>query len=249
MTVSLDFPALTFGSEVTFWRAITGSTVSPPRGATYEFASLEPFYGDTHIHVQRVEDGPGGIHLDISVDNVAESATLALALGAIVVPKKTSVDPHQIFLSPAGFTFCLVPFDGKVRVKPRPIRWPENTISVVDQLCIEVPRPDFTTESAFWAALTGWEFNTDLSANPNHPAYLSKPDLPLRLLIQPFNDETPCAHLDIATTHLHDEVSRHVDWGAIEVSQHEYWTVMADPNGRRYCITDRNPRTGKLNNR
>ncbi|NED66798.1 VOC family protein, partial [Streptomyces sp. SID10244] len=43
LTAFLDFPAEQFGAEVTFWRAIAGSTVSPPRGEHREFASLEPF--------------------------------------------------------------------------------------------------------------------------------------------------------------------------------------------------------------
>lgn len=58
LTAFLDFPAADFGSEVTFWRAISGSTVSMPRGASKEFASLDPFNGDAHLRVQRIGSAP-----------------------------------------------------------------------------------------------------------------------------------------------------------------------------------------------
>ena len=51
-------------------------------------------------------------------------------------------------------------------------------------------------------------------------------------------------HLDIATNSVPDEVARHEDWGARAIEHFPHWTTMADPVGRRYCITSRNPRTG-----
>jgi hypothetical protein len=45
LTVFLDFPAGSFGAGVAFWAEVTGSTLSPFRGAAGEFATLLPADG------------------------------------------------------------------------------------------------------------------------------------------------------------------------------------------------------------
>ena len=49
LTVFLDFPAGSFGAGVAFWAEVTGSTLSPFRGAAGEFATLLPPYGDAYL--------------------------------------------------------------------------------------------------------------------------------------------------------------------------------------------------------
>ena len=39
---------------------------------------------------------------------------------------------------------------------------------------------------------------------------------------------------------------RHVALGATVLAREEFWTVLADPAGLPYCITDRDPATGEL---
>ncbi len=60
LTVFLDFPADSFGAGVAFWREVTGSGLSPFRGAAGEFATLLPTDGDAYLRVQRIADGSGG---------------------------------------------------------------------------------------------------------------------------------------------------------------------------------------------
>jgi len=67
LTVFLDFPAGSFGTGVAFWREVTGSALSPFRGAAAEFATLLPPTGDAYLRVQRTADGSGGHHLDLHV--------------------------------------------------------------------------------------------------------------------------------------------------------------------------------------
>ena len=58
--------------------------VPPPRGAHREFASLEPFNGDPHLRVQRIDDGPGGTncrHDAQSCWNLLAALTLSLRDG------------------------------------------------------------------------------------------------------------------------------------------------------------------------
>jgi Glyoxalase-like domain len=54
LTVFLDFPADSFGAGVAFWREVTGSGLSPLRGAAGEFATLLPTDGDAYLRVQRI---------------------------------------------------------------------------------------------------------------------------------------------------------------------------------------------------
>lgn len=241
MTAFLDFPAEQFGDEVTFWRAIAGSTVSPPRGAHREFATLEPFNGEPHLRVQRIDDGPGGVHLDLHVDDPRTAAATAADLGATVGQTREDL---VVARSPAGMTFCLVAWNGHAE-RSRPIRWPSDTISIIDQICFDVPDPDFDREVAFWAELVGAE--PVGRSRPEFTGLRRDPALSLQILLQRVPAETgspASAHLDLATTSVDDEVHRHEDWGARVVETHAHWTMMADPVGRLYCITDRNPRTG-----
>jgi hypothetical protein len=240
LSALLDFPADTFSDEVTFWRAIAGSTVSPARGADRQFASLEPFNGDPHLRVQRVREGLGGVHLDLHVDDMKPSMAHARALGAHIV---SAADDVVVLTSPGGFGFCLVPWNGE-HERSRPIRWPGDTISIIDQLCIDIPAKSYDDECNFWAALTGWSWRQGVMPEFRN---LQRPkEMPLRILLQKISSKQIGGHLDLASTHPDEEVSRHEGWGAKVEQHHRFWTVMSDPFGRRYCITHRNPRSGNL---
>ena len=54
------------------------------------------------------------------------------------------------------------------------------------------------------------------------------------------------AHLDLGTTDREAETARHLALGASVVAREEFWTVLTDPAGLAYCITDRDPATGEL---
>lgn len=53
-------------------------------------------------------------------------------------------------------------------------------------------------------------------------------------------------HLDLGTPDRPAEVARHVALGGRVLDVEEFWTVLADPAGLRYCVTDRDPATGEL---
>ncbi|SIS21388.1 VOC family protein [Williamsia sterculiae] len=241
-SVLFDFPADEFGEEVTFWRAIAGSTVSPPRGSRRQFASLEPFNGDPHLRVQRTDHGEAGVHLDLHVEDVGAMVGCAVDLGATVVAERSD-DESVTLRSPAGFPFCAVRWQGEA-TRSRPIRWPGDTISIIDQLAIDVPAADAEAEAAFFVGLTGWQ-----PWPGRHPEFVTlrgPRTLPIQLLIHATGSGPLSAHVDLASTHPEEEVARHVDWGATVVARMSDWTVMADPTGMPYCITRRNPRTHEL---
>ena len=148
VTSFLDFPADVFEPGVAFWREVTGSGLSPLRGASGEFATLLPVIGDAYLRVQRAGAGPGGCHLDLHVDTQTES--LHAAAGRAATPGATvrhAEDGLAVADSPGGFTFCLVEREGE-SVVPEPVRLGDAGASRADQLCLDIPAAGFERE---WA--------------------------------------------------------------------------------------------------
>lgn len=244
LSAFFDFPAEQFGDEVTFWRAIAGSTVSPPRGEHQEFASLEPFNGDAHLRVQRVDDGPGGLHLDMHLTDRRAATKAAVAAGARIVDD--SPETYTVIASPAGFVFCINQWDGESE-RSRPIRWPGASISIIDEVLVTVPAHAFDDEVAFWSSFTGWpvEQTPPKSDDPASVRFVRVEPLPLSVVLTPVSDAAVGAQVALAATSVADEVARHEDWGATVVADTTTSVLMADPVGRPYRITNRNPRSGR----
>ncbi len=244
LTAFLDFPAATFEQGSVFWQAVTASAVSSPRGAHAEFATLLPARGDAFLRIQRLEDGPPGCHLDIHTEGGPATVAQAERLGAALV--STGNGPHVVLRSPGGLSFCVVGHDGEAE-RPSPTPWPGEHTSLVDQLSVDIPPECYDRERAFWSRLTGWPQSPGL--RPEF-TFLSRPaGMPLRLLLQRLDDrQAPgcTAHLDLASDNVPAERARHESLGAEVVRVTGNWTTLQDPAGLRYCITRRNPATGKL---
>jgi len=248
LTLFLDFPARSFDAGVAFWRETTGTALSPFRGAAGEFATLLPPDGDAYLRVQRIADGSGGCHLDLHVDPAAgtvdQAAERAVALGAAV---RHASEGLVIAGSPGGFTFCLVRWHGEGAV-PRPVSLDAGGAARADQLCLDIPAGAFARECSFWAALTGWDLRP--GARPEF-AYLDRPvAIPVRLLFQRRDHADPLdqvtGHVDFACASRELLAARHAAAGARILSASGSWITMADPAGRPYCLTGRDPRTGRL---
>jgi hypothetical protein len=164
-TIFLDIPNNAFEPGVTFWREVTGSGLSPLRGASAEFATLLPATGDAYLRVQRVGAG-GGCHLDLHVDVRSEplpaAAARAEAAGATV---RHAADGLIVADSPGGF-------------------------------CLDIPAAGFDRECA-------------------------------------------CADRQALAR-------AHTAAGARVLAGFPHWIMLADPTGREYCLTARDPRTGTL---
>jgi hypothetical protein len=248
LTLFLDFPADEFDAGVAFWREVTSSELSPFRGEAGEFATLLPPDADAYLRVQRTADGSGGCHLDLHVDPAAgtvdQAADRAVALGATVWHASEGL---VIAGSPGGFTFCVVRWHGESTV-PRPVSLDAGGASRADQLCLDIPPDAFDRECAFWAALTGWDLRA--GSRPEF-AYLDRPaQIPVRLLLQRRDHADPldqvAGHVDVACASREPLAARHAASGARIVSVYRNWTTMADPTGRLYCLTGRDPHTGTL---
>lgn len=229
----LDTPRVDAALSWRFWSEVTGWALSDTRGGDDEFATLLPADGDPWVKLQAVEEGPGGIHLDLDVDDVHVAAARAESLGAT----RTGAlgDTVVTLRSPGGLTFCLTTWRGAAdQVR-------EGAADLVDQVCLDCPASVHDAEVAFWTDLTGWQH---LGCEEPELSFLRRPDgIPLRVLFQRLGEETGRvrAHADIACVDRATTLRRHLGAGAMVVREHEQWTVMTDPFGRVYCLTDRNP--------
>ena len=236
LSAFLDLPSGSWAAGVRFWAAVTGYRLSPPRGPDDEFATLLPPAGDDYLRVQRI-GGPARLHLDVHVPEPDAAAQRAVRLGATLLN-----DPglgYRILTSPGGLVFCLVSHPSGVR--PASAMWPAGHRSQVDQVALDLPRDVHATEREFWAAL----LHADLRplAGDEFSAIDRRPELPLRLLLHRLDESTgrTRAHLDLATDDRATEVRRHRELGAEVVGEHHQWTVLRDPAGLVYCVTDRRP--------
>jgi len=231
--VFLDTPRAHAGRSWAFWSEVTGWPLSPTRGDTGEFATLLPPRGDAWVKVQAIADGPGGIHLDLDVDDVHGAAAEAERLGATRVGGIGDV--VVTLRSPGGLTFCLTPGAGdgeQVR---------EGATELVDQVCLDCPQEAHDAEVAFWVALTGWPW---VDVDEPELSRLARPaGIPFRFLVQRLGEPAgPVrAHADLACADRGSSTQRHVAAGAHVVEERPGWTVMSDPVGRVYCLTDRSP--------
>ncbi len=242
ITAFLDFTEDGFDDGIRFWSAVTSYDVSPRRGEVEEFATLVPRDGDAFLRVQRLTEGPDRIHLDLHVPHPRVAADQAIGLGA------TQLADHHDYIvmrSPGGFDFCFVSHPAGVR--PGPSTWPGGHSSLVDQVCLDIPASSYDVERAFWRDLLDWE-QRESPVSPDFASLLRPEGQPVRLLLQRLGESTGAvrAHLDWATTDRPAETDRHVALGATVEDVREYWTVLTDPLGRRYCLTDRDPETGML---
>ncbi len=233
LSAFLDFTDRAFEPGVVFWAEVTGSRVSAPRGEDLEFATLVPRDGDALLRVQRLAEGPSGLHLDLHVTDPRAAADRAVGLGAVEV-----ADPgHVVLRSPAGLSFCYVAHPASLR--PSPVTWPGGR-SAVDQVCLDVAAAAYDEECGFWSALTGF---TPTPTDPPDGEFrrLDGPG-PLRLLLQRLDDDRgPGFHLDLSADDRVAEVARHVALGGRVVAVREQWTALTDPAGLAYCVTDRRP--------
>jgi Glyoxalase-like domain len=149
-------------------------------------------------------------------------------------------------LRPAtGDAFCLVQWECESAV-PSPVRFGAAGASRADQLCLDIPASDFDRERSFWAALTG--ISPATGSRPEFTVLPRPEGIPVRLLLQRRSDAAPgdrvTGHVDFACADRQRLADAHTGAGARALATFAQWIVLADPVGREYCLTGRDPRTG-----
>lgn len=243
VTAFLDTPAAVAVKTEEFWLAVTSSTASERRG-NGTFVSLLPAVGDSHVRAQVIDSDAPGVHLDLCVEDVQAAAEQAIELGARRVFHEPGL---EVLRSPGGLPFCFDTWAGQATVPPSVLVGGATTR--LDQVCIDIPTQVYDAERAFWAAVTGWEAHA--GALPEFE-WLTRPEhSPIRLLLQRTGAVGPVrAHIDLAAGPTMDHVAQatraHVTLGAEPGERHTHWQVLTDPAGRAYCLTARDPQTGRL---
>lgn len=232
----IDIPAEHFDTVGDMWAELTRSTKGKVHPEHTEFVHLLPESGDMHLELQRIDDGPAGVHLDLVVDDIPAMVERATSLGATVVARPG----HAVLKTPGGVTFCIVP--GGSESDRAPVIDPALP-HAADQICLDVPHEHFEADIAFWSELTGWHVNEP--SMEEFRSFAQPAELPLRILIQRLGtDDTRGArsHLDISCgEHTNEVAATHLRAGATVIDQHKYWTALRDTAGMDYCLTTRPP--------
>lgn len=228
----IDVPREDWARSVTFWSTATEVAPSAAWGEDGQFRTLEPGAGDAWVHVQAI-DGPPRMHVDLDSTDRDAAQEHAISLGA---RSEWVWDEVRVMRSPGGLFFCHTLGEGKELVRSDPDR-------ILDQVCIDVPAPLWDSEVEFWLRLTG----RDLADGGRREFAFLGDEGRMRVLLQRLDeDEGPVrAHADFATADRAVEARRHEALGARTVEVCEWWTVMRAPDGRLYCLTDRDPLTGR----
>ncbi len=236
----IDRPAAGFEVAADFWCAATGTTLSPRRGEVDEFATFLPLIGDAHLKLQAIAGQCPGGHLDFEVTDVPAALAHAVDHGATRV---ADLGTLQVLHSPAGLPFCLVPArESRAR---GPVAETEGGLIRADQVAIDVGPSHAGREANFWTALTRWRRLG--SVREEFTVIQSPAELPVRLLVQRLQTEQPPrVHLDLACSDVAAATAYHQALGASVVGRHLFWTTMSDPAGGLYCLTARDPHTGRL---
>ncbi|KNX36389.1 VOC family protein [Luteipulveratus halotolerans] len=244
VTGFLDTPAARSAAAEEFWLTVTASQASTRRGGG-AFVTLVPSSGDACWRAQVLEAGPAGVHLDLHVDDVDEASARATVAGATLTHREPGL---HVLRSPHDMPFCLVQWAGQREVPP-PVQL-GRARTRLDQVCLDIPSGVYDDEVAFWSALTGWPVGQGVL--PEFAWMRAGDDQSVRLLLQRTGDVDGRvrAHVDLAAGPTMDDVAvaarEHVARGATAGEMFEHWQVMTDPAGRAYCLTMRDPATGRL---
>jgi hypothetical protein len=232
----IDRPRLQLPQAATFWATVSGTVTQKPK---YDrFIELRRDQTDDWLLVQGVLDGPGSAHLDFSVNDPDRFTQRALSAGATVIAEH---DSWLVLTSPSGLPFCVAAWKGEYRC-PAPVQRPGGEISRVDQVCLDLPPSAYGTEATFWPALTGWPLGT--RGTPGRSQLRSPSSIPIRVHLQRLSEERPTSfHLGIVTSAIAAVKAWHESLGATFASVTPHGTVLLDPTGTPYCLTEGNAST------
>ncbi len=230
--VQVDVPAGGFDRTVAFWADVLDATARPTGGP---FTHLVGARSPVGLHLQRLEDGPAGVHLDLEADDVDDEVERLQSLGATRVGRS---DHGVVLTDPAGLPLCVVP-RGEVVEDLHPERTDQVRLRLV---VIDVPSAAVTETVEFWVDALG-TVSHDVGYPHTAFTYLGGVEGPggeYGVLIQDIGEGAePRIHLDL---HVPDpatrdrEVERLTAAGATELAGTHHWAVLEDPSGHVFCV-------------
>ena len=237
--LQIDVPAAALDVATAFWSEALGATPVPSAGV---FVHLHDARSVVDVHIQPLDDGPPGDHLDLEVvgegdgvggavrsdDRDAEVARL-VDLGATEGP--ASDDGYTVVHDPAGLPLCVIDVDAARRNPLAPRRGDRGYL---DAIFLDVPAGRVDAEVAFWLAALG------ATPGPTVDEYLAIADVhgpggPLDLEVQRIGGDARI-HVDLSVDDVDAEVARLRTLGATHVASVEDWVTLADPVGNLFCV-------------
>jgi Glyoxalase-like domain len=105
--IVIDVPGADHDRELAFWSAAVGRPLARfDRHPEYHGAALHG--QDLWLLIQRLDDGPGRVHIDIHTDDPAAERARLEKLGAELVQQ---VHGWLVMRDPAGLPFCIITED------------------------------------------------------------------------------------------------------------------------------------------
>lgn len=216
-------------AAVAWWAEALGGLPRPVGGP---YTHLDGVRSRVGLHVQRVDAGPGGYHLDVAADDVDAEVERLVALGAAVVDDSRG---SVVLTDPVGLPFCVVTGE------------PDEQLSDARDalhlrvLMLDVPAAMAGDEAAFWAAALGGQA---VPVGDHYPAYtwvrpVAGAGGPINLAVQSLDVGGPRMHVDL---HCPDPpardaaVARLVGRGATIVDRTDHWVVLRAPGGHLACV-------------
>jgi len=235
--VQIDVPADGYGGAVDFWAAALGGQPVAIDGG--RFTRMEGMAGLLGLHLQRLDDGPARVHLDLEADDVDATVDLMVDRGATLIGQGAG---GPVLADPGGNLLCVC-----ATGTGEHLRAPTDDDARLHVLVIDVPSASFQQTGDFWGHVLGIEaerlpapFDAYIRVE-NAPAVGG----PIRVLVQDIGaDAVPRLHLDL---HVPDGAARnrHVDrlagLGGTVVERTYPWTVMTDPVGTVFCVVPDKP--------
>lgn len=234
----LEIPRADWGRSVAFWSAATGWDPSAPREDARLFVALGPASGDGWLKLRATNDHAPRVSLDLESPDSSAAIARSLDLGASVARADSGV---HVLRSPGGLYFRHT-LAGERRRFTR-----TDPDRVLDQVCLDIPAPLRDREVEFWNAMTSRHLEEGLRSEF---AFLGDSDAHggLRILLQRLDSaQGPVtAHPDFAVATRAEETARHSALGAHMINEMDQWTVMQAPDRHVYCLTDRDPASGRV---
>lgn len=114
--VLIDHDSRHHDDSLAFWAGVQGVRPTPdgPYAGVGELGSL-------NLEVQRLDDGPSRVHLDIETDDIRAEVRRLEGLGASIVDDR---DSHVIMADPGGVVFCVVGIQTGDRFYEDALEWP-----------------------------------------------------------------------------------------------------------------------------
>lgn len=230
--LQVDVPPDEHDAALAWWADALGGAARQVDGAHHHLDGVRATIG---VHVQRIDAGPGGFHLDLEADDPAGEVERLVALGATRLDPGGSQDV-TILTDPAGLRLCVTATGQSQHLGAR-----DESVRL-QVLMFDAPSDVAATQAAFWAGALGGEAEP---VGAPYDAYtwvagVEGPGGPLDVAVQDIGPDGAARHhvdLHVPTPVERDrEVRRLTEAGATRISAHAHWVVLRAPGGGVVCV-------------